>query len=71
MARAAMESLEGVDRMMMSGTRATLVLDGDAELTEKDVKDALEANGLVFESLEKQVIERPAGAYVARTPKFT
>ena len=57
--------------MMMSGTRATLVLDGGGELTEADVKKALENKGLTFESLEQQVIERPAAAYVAKTPKFT
>lgn len=66
-----MESLDGVERMMMSGTRATLVLEVDAKLSEADVKQALEDNGLVFESLEQHVVERPAAAYVAKTPKFT
>lgn len=66
-----MESLDGVDRMMMSGTRATLVLESGAELDEAVVKKALEEKGLVFESLEEQVVERPAAAYVAKTPKFT
>jgi len=66
-----MENLDGVDRMMMSGTRATLVLDRGAKLTEADVKKALEDKGLKFESLEKLEIDRPAAAYVAKTPKFT
>lgn len=66
-----METLDGVDRMMMSGTRATLVLDAGASLTEADVRTALEEQGLTFESLEELVIERPAAAYVAKTPKFT
>jgi hypothetical protein len=66
-----METLTGVDRFMMSGTRATLVLKPDAELAEADVKQALEAKGLKFESLEEVVVERPAAAYVAKTPKFT
>ena len=71
MAREAMESLDGVDRMMMSGTRATLVLEPGAELVEADVRKAVEGKKLTFEGLEKRVIERPAAAYVAKTPKFT
>ena len=66
-----MESLSGVDRMMMSGTRATLVLAAGAELTEEDVKQALVDNGLEFESLHQRTIERPSAAYVAKTPKLT
>lgn len=66
-----MESLDGVERMMMSGTRATLILKGGAELSEDDVKQALEDNGLQFESLEELEIQRAAAAYVAKTPKFT
>jgi len=66
-----MESLDGVDHMLMSGTRATLVLEKGAKLTEADVTKALKANGLKFESLEKQSVARPAAAYVAKTPKFT
>ncbi len=71
MARAAMDSLDGVDRKMMSGRRATLVLNKGAQLTEADVKAALKGKGLKFESLEKHKITRPAAAYVAKTPKFT
>ena len=66
-----MESMDGIDRMLMSGTRATLVLEEGAVLTEADVQRALEDNGLVFESMQQHVIERPAAAYVASTPKFT
>ncbi len=71
MARAAMESLDGIDRMMMSGTRATLVLESGAKLSEADVKKALEEKGLKFESLEEHKVDRPAAVYVAKTPKFT
>ncbi len=71
MARAAMDSLEGVDHMMMSGRRATLVLTKDSKLTEADVVEALKGKGLKFESFEKHSIARPAAAYVAKTPKFT
>ncbi len=66
-----MESLKGIDRMLMSGVRATLVLEDGADLSEADVKQALEDNGLKFESLQKRQIDRPAAAYVAKTPKFT
>jgi hypothetical protein len=66
-----MENLDGVDRMMMSGTRATLVLADGASLSAADVKQAVEAKGLKFESFEAVVVERPAAAYVAKTPKFT
>ena len=57
--------------MMMSGVRATLVLEDGADLSEADVKQALEDNGLKFGSFEKRQIDRPAAAYVAKTPKFT
>ncbi len=66
-----MESLEGVDRMMMSGRRATLVLSKGSKLTEADVKKAVEAKGLKFDSFEKHKVARPSAAYVAKTPKFT
>lgn len=56
---------------MMSGTRATLVLANGSELDEAQVKRAIEAQGLKFESIETVLIERPAAAYVARTPEFT
>ncbi|MFT5291451.1 MAG: aspartokinase [Planctomycetota bacterium] len=71
MARAAMDSLEGVDRMMMSGTRATLVLSSGSKLSADDVKSALEEQGLKFESFDKQQLRRPSAAFVASTPKFT
>jgi hypothetical protein len=71
MARAAIESLDGVEQFMMSGTRATLVLESGAELSEDDVRDAVESNGLVFESFEKEQRSAAAAAFVAKTPKFT
>jgi hypothetical protein len=71
MARAAMETLDGVDRLLMSGRRATLVLEKDAKLSEADVKKALEDKKLTFESLESQVVPRAGAAYVAKTPEFT
>jgi hypothetical protein len=70
-AREAMESLEGVDRMMMSGTRATLVLKDGAILSEFRVKKAIEGVGLTFESLDEVDVSPAGAAYVAKTPKFT
>lgn len=57
--------------MMMSGARATLVLKKGAKLTEAEVKAALAAKKMKFESFGKHTIERPAAAYMAKTPKFT
>ena len=53
-----MESLDGIDRMLMSGTRATLVLADGAKLTEAEVKKAIEGAGLKFESFEEHEVER-------------
>lgn len=66
-----MESLAGVDRLLMCGTRATLLLAPGTDLAEDDVRKAVEGRGLTFESLAKETVERPAAAYVAVTPKFT
>ena len=57
--------------MMMSGVRATLVLEDGADLSEADVKQAFEDNGLKFGSLQQLQIDHPAAAYVVKTPKFT
>ncbi len=66
-----MESLEGVDRLMMNGARATLVLADGATLTEARAKAAVEEVGLTFEGLSTEELPRAARAYVAKTPKFT
>ena len=66
-----MENLDGVERLMMSGLRATLVLEKDAQLTEADVKRVLADEKLKFESFAKQVVPRAGAAYVAKTPTFT
>jgi len=64
-----MESLAGVDRLMMNGVRATLVLAKGATLSEADAKDALAEHGLKFGSLERCEVDIPVAAYVAMTPK--
>ncbi len=66
-----MDSLDGVNHKMMSGRRATLVLNRGAKLSEAEVKAALKDKGLKFESFEKLRITRPTAAFVAKTPKFT
>lgn len=66
-----MESLEGVDRWLMNGVRATLVLTDGADLTEGEVRLALAAQGLEFGSLERHAMARPGSAFVAATPGAT
>ncbi len=66
-----MESLKGVDRMMMSGTRATLVLKEGVKLSEKEVKEALTAKKLTLDSITKVEVPQPGAAFVAKTPEFT
>lgn len=66
-----MEGLEGVDRLMMSGARATLVLADGATLTEAQAKAAVEGAGLTFESFATAEVSRAARAFVAETPGFT
>lgn len=57
--------------MMMSGRRATLVLESGAVLTEARVKEAFAAEDLVFESMERLEVSPAGAAYIAKTPKFT
>ncbi|MDG1498922.1 MAG: hypothetical protein P8N31_13385 [Planctomycetota bacterium] len=66
-----MESLDGVERLMMSGRRATLVLEPGAVLTEARLKEAFKAERLVFESMERVEVSPAGAAYIAKTPKFT
>lgn len=66
-----MESLDGVDRLLMSGARATIVLADGATLTEAEAKAAVEEAGLSFEGHTTARMPRAARAYVAKTPKFT
>lgn len=66
-----MEGLEGVDRLLLSGTSATLTMKGGAKLAEKTVRAALEKNSLEFVSLEERRTKRAAAAWVASTPGLT
>ena len=66
-----MEELEGVERFLMSGTRAAIVLRPDASLDERAVREALAARGLDFERFERRSSPRPRAAYVVVSPPVT
>ena len=66
-----MKSVEGIDRMFMSGTRATFTLKKGAKVDEAALKKAVEKQRLKFVSLEKRQNKRAAAAYVASTPGLT
>ena len=66
-----MKSIEGVDRMFMSGTRATFTLKKGAKVDEATIKRAIEKRKLKFISLEKRLNKRAVAAYVASTPGLT
>ena len=63
-----MDSVDGIDRMFVSGTRATFTLEKDAKIDEGALKKALEKNKLEFVSLEKRETKRAKAAYVANAP---
>lgn len=62
MAREVMESVEGVERLHMSGTRAVLTLDEGAQLDPDWLADAFEDKGLAFDSIER--VTRPVAREV-------
>ena len=66
-----MKTVEGVDRMFMSGTRATFTMKEGAKVDEAALKKEVEKRKLKFVSLEKRQNKRAAAAYVASTPGLT
>ena len=66
-----MKSIEGVDKMFMSGTRATFTMKEGAKLDEATIKQAIEKRKLKFTSLERRQNKRAVAAYVASTPGRT
>ena len=66
-----MESLEGVERFLMSGTRATLLLGDGATLEEETVRAAIEAKKLKFEGLERLEPTGAKQAIVVASPPVT
>ena len=66
-----MEELEGVERFLMSGTRAAIVLRPGASPDERAVREALAARGLAFERFGPRRGARPRAAYVVVSPPVT
>ena len=66
-----MKSIDGIDRMFMSGTRATFTLKKGAKVDEAAIKAAIKKHKLKFISLEKRQNKRAVAAYVASTPGLT
>ena len=62
---------EDIDRIFMSGTRATFTLKKGAKVDEKALKAALTKKRLKFVSLTSRDTGRAAAAYVAATPGLT
>ena len=66
-----MEVVEGVDKMLASGSRITFTMRGDAEPDEKALARACEKNKIKFVSLTREE-RKPAGAaWVVECPGFT
>ena len=64
-----MDSVDGIDRMFVSGTRATFTMKKDAKKIDEDaLKAALKKNKLEFVSLESREAKRAKAAYVANAP---
>lgn len=57
MARAAMKSLDGIDELHMSGRRAVFTLEKGARLSEDEIAEAFEDQGMKLVSHE--TVERP------------
>ncbi|MEM6671944.1 MAG: hypothetical protein AAF726_03820 [Planctomycetota bacterium] len=62
---------DDIDRLFMTGTRATFTLKKDAKVDEKVVAEALKKKGLKFVSLKSEERDRAGAAYVAKTPGLT
>lgn len=58
-----MSSQEGVKTVILSGLRATVIMDDGASLDEAKVKAAIKGKGMGFESMEKVELMKPKVAY--------
>jgi hypothetical protein len=63
--------MEGVDRMLVSGTRVSFTLKKDAKVDEKALKAALKKGKLSFVSLTTTKRLPAKAAYVIKTPGLT
>ncbi|MDP0492079.1 MAG: hypothetical protein Q7Q71_13605 [Verrucomicrobiota bacterium JB023] len=53
----------GVNSVMLSGLRATILMNEGEKLDQAEVEKALKSGGLKFESFEKTTMPRPQAAY--------
>ena len=67
----ALESQEGVKTILLSGLRATVVMEEGQSLDEDKVKAALQANRMEMESLEVKDVNVPKAAYVLQASGIT
>ena len=67
----ALESQEGVKTILLSGLRATVVMEDGQSLDESKVKSALQANRMELESLEVKDVNLPKAAYVLQASGIT
>lgn len=58
-----MTKLEGVDKVMLSGTTAFVTVNEGTKLTRSTVRKAFDPAGLKVEGVKTQEIERPKEAY--------
>lgn len=66
-----MAKVEGIERMFLSGTRATFTMRAGAKPDEELIRKALKKQGLAFVALTTKETSHAAAAWVARTPGLT
>jgi len=66
-----LEDSIAIDRLFMSGTRATFTLEEDARIDQPALKEALKGKSLELVSLERRESKRAQAAYVIKTPGLT
>jgi hypothetical protein len=66
-----LNSQEGVKAVVLSGLRATVIMEDGAELSEEKVKSSLEKESMGFESMESVEMPRPKSAYLVNVSGAT
>jgi hypothetical protein len=59
----ALKSLEGVDKVLLSGTTAFVTVKGEATLSRTAIRKAFDPKGLKVKGLKKASIAKPKEAY--------
>lgn len=59
-----MEAQDGVKTILLSGLRASVVMEDGKKLSEEKVKEAINAKGITFVSMEMTEMEEPKASYV-------